>query len=306
MTINQKNIKLLWGRSGNRCAICRIILTQDKTAASASFTLGEQAHIIGEKDDAARGRSILTEKERNSYHNLILLCPNHHTEIDSNEAEWPVEKLHQIKLEHELWVTETLSETINHFKIAKDTATSSIIDAAVTLCRLDEWRNWTSFALAADPQWPKELPDEIWKFWQKVVAAIWPEEFDELKRASQTLSILLHRAAQKFREHSERHGEILYPHKFYKSLGWNENYDRDGKIYDNWIDDCHNLIREATKAANWFADSVRKEINPMFFAEKGKFLIEHGPFVDLSFHTELLEYSEDEKSNLPNSLQNSA
>ncbi len=98
----------------------------------------------------------------------------------------------------------------------------------------------------------------------------------------------------------------MYPHKFYKSLGWNENYDRDGKIYDNWIDDCHNLIREATKAANWFADSVRKEINPMFFAEKGKFLIEHGPFVDLSFHTELLEYSEDEKSNLPNSLQNSA
>lgn len=302
MGINQKDIKLLWGRSGNRCAICKMILTQDKTAESASFTLGEQAHIVGEKENSARGMSMLTEEHRNSYHNLILLCPNHHAEIDKNEEDWPTERLYQIKSTHELWVTESLSETVDHFRIAKKTALSSLVDAAVTLCRLDEWENWTSFALSPDPEWPSELPNDIWKFRQKVIAAIWPEEFDDLKRSSQTLSILLHRASDVFSKYSDRRGDRLYPYKFYKAHGWNKNYDRDLRRYEDWIENCHNSIKEATKAANWFADAVRKEINPMFFAEKGKFLIVHGPFKDLSFRAELLEYSENEKGNLPNSL----
>ena len=110
-TIQQKDIKLLWGRSGNRCAMCKVELTQDKNTDNASFTLGEQAHIVGEKEKASRGQSPLSEKQRNSYHNLILLCPNHHTEIDNNEQDWPLEKLHQLKSEHELWVSETLSAT---------------------------------------------------------------------------------------------------------------------------------------------------------------------------------------------------
>ncbi len=93
MAINQKDIKLLWGRSGNRCSICRVELTQDKAAVTSAFTLGEQAHIVGEKTNAARGTSSLTLDQRNGYHNLILLCPNHHTEIDKNEDDWPVEKL---------------------------------------------------------------------------------------------------------------------------------------------------------------------------------------------------------------------
>jgi HNH endonuclease len=102
MSIKQKDIKLLWGRAANRCAICRVELIQDKNAASSSYTIGEQAHIVGEKDEAARGKSIMPLEERNSYHNLILLCPNHHTEIDNNEEDWPIEKLHQIKSMHEL------------------------------------------------------------------------------------------------------------------------------------------------------------------------------------------------------------
>ncbi|MEA1975365.1 MAG: hypothetical protein U9N10_07360, partial [Bacillota bacterium] len=42
---------------------------------------------VGEKEDAARGKSQLSLDERNTYHNLILLCPTHHTEIDKNEED---------------------------------------------------------------------------------------------------------------------------------------------------------------------------------------------------------------------------
>ena len=73
MAVNQKDIKLLWGRAANRCSICKIELTQDSESVSSSFTLGEQAHIVGEKESAARGISKLSVDDRNSYHNLILL-----------------------------------------------------------------------------------------------------------------------------------------------------------------------------------------------------------------------------------------
>ncbi len=302
MGISQKDIKLLWGRSGNRCSICRQELTQNVTAKNSSFTLGEQAHIVGEKDSAARGKSSLSQKDRDSYHNLILLCPNDHSIIDKNEIDWPIEKLHQTKSEHELWVTETLSETVNHVKLAHDTIIASIVDQSVKLCSLDEWHSWTSFALSADPCWPKDLPNNIYKFRRKVVAAIWPPDFDELKRSTITFSVLIDRAANTFMENSERNGNKYFPFKFYKEINPNPNYNKDLIRYNDWIDRCVLSIYETTKAANWFADVVRKDVNPMFFAEEGKFIIEEGPFEDLSWRTRLLEFSDEEKMEYPDKL----
>ena len=54
MPIQQKDIKILWDRSGNRCAICRTELTQAASAVTASFTLNEQPHIVGDKPRSAR------------------------------------------------------------------------------------------------------------------------------------------------------------------------------------------------------------------------------------------------------------
>jgi hypothetical protein len=302
MSIGQKDIKLLWGRSGNRCAICKIELTQNALSSNNTFTLGEQAHIVGEKEDAARGKSQLDQKQRDSYHNLILLCPNDHTTIDRNESDWSIEKLHQIKSEHELWVTETLSETIDHVKLAQNTILAGIVDNAVTLCRLDDWQNWTSYALSSDPQWSKDSPKNIYKFRKKVIAAIWPKGFDEFRRATITLSILLHKAVETFMEHSDLRGDTYFPYKFYKRINPNPNYDKDWQRYDNWLDRCYSTMYEATKATNWFADVVRAYVNPMFFVEQGKFIIEQGPFMDLSWRTELLEFTEEEKSEYPEKI----
>lgn len=222
--------------------------------------------------------------------------------IDNNEEDWPVEKLYLVKSRHELWVAETLSETTNNFKEAEKIAVASIIDCAVSLCRLEDWQNWTSFALSPTPSWPEELPHEVFEFRQKVIAAIWPVRLDELKRSTETFSILLNLAAQTFVSNSIPDRGTLRPNKFYKSGGWNENYDADLARYNEWENECHRLLREATKAANWMAEIIRHEINPMFFAEKGKFLVMEGPFMDLSFRTSLLEFSDTEKEQLPASL----
>lgn len=302
MVISQKDIKLLWGRSGNRCAICKEELTQDKRANSATFTLGEQAHIVGENEVSPRGKSPLKQQERDSYHNLILLCPNDHTIIDKNKDDWPVEKLYQIKSVHELWVIETLSETVDHVKLAQSTVLASIVDNAVTLCQLDRWKNWTCSALSPDPIWSKELVDRIYSFRQKILAAIWPSDFPEFKNATITFSILIDNAIKKFMEHSELKDDKYFAYKFYKKMDPNPNYDKDVECYKKWQDECYTTIYEATKAANWFADVVRKYVNPMFFALEGKFLIEEGPFPDLSWHTRLLEFTEEEKKEYPDVL----
>ncbi|KTD48378.1 hypothetical protein Lrub_0729 [Legionella rubrilucens] len=302
MKIKEKDIKLLWSRTGNKCAKCRSNLTQDSNAVNLSYTLGEQAHIVGQKSNSPRGNSLLEETDRDSYHNLLILCPNCHSEIDRNIEDWPVEKLFLLKSKHELWVNETLSESDDKTKLANQLAVGSVIDAAVILCKLEEWRNWSSYALSPDPSWDREFPSNIYEFREKVIAAIWPENLDEIKRAAITFSILIHESIEVFLLHSRMQGERFIPIKFYKRDEWYEDFNTVLEKYNNWIHSCHFLIRETSKALNWFADTIRRDINPMFFIEKGKFLIVDGPCMDMKYHTSLLEYDDEEKLNLPNSL----
>ena len=62
--------------------------------------IGEMAHIIAKSVKGARGGEDLSGN-MNSYDNLILLCANHHSEVDQNPEVYTVKKLHNIKLEHE-------------------------------------------------------------------------------------------------------------------------------------------------------------------------------------------------------------
>lgn len=108
MTITEKVRKELWGKSGNKCAICHIDLFHD--GYMDSFNFGEECHIISESPKGPRHIDGL--EDYNSCDNLILLCRNHHKEIDdpANVGFYSVEKLKQIKENHERWVKQKLSE----------------------------------------------------------------------------------------------------------------------------------------------------------------------------------------------------
>lgn len=100
-------IKSLWSRSGGRCAICkRSIILQEKE--NNPSPIGEMAHIKGLNPESARYDPNMSDEERNSYENLIILCPTCHTKIDKNPDKFTVEKLKKIKIEHEKWVREQL------------------------------------------------------------------------------------------------------------------------------------------------------------------------------------------------------
>jgi len=160
MPMKDKDIKLLWGRSGNRCAICRKELSSDASYSSDTFPLGEQAHIIAKEAEGPRGGSILTPEERDSYPNLILLCPTHHRLIDKSEGDFPVEKLHIIKSSHELWIQSNLTGSIGAEVVATFSKfpTEQISQRLeIASKRLLVWHTWSDY-------FHLELQDSLRKF----------------------------------------------------------------------------------------------------------------------------------------------
>ena len=93
-SISNPEIKKLYGLSAGRCNICKTGVFDNHVH------VGEMAHIIAKSTKGPRGEESLS-CGRNSYDNLILLCANHHLEVDQNSEFYTVEKLHQIKAEHE-------------------------------------------------------------------------------------------------------------------------------------------------------------------------------------------------------------
>lgn len=312
MGISQKDIKLLWGRAASRCAFpkCKVTLTQGDGPSSPNITIGEQAHIVAKEPNGPRGQSLLTESERDSYANLILLCPTHHTLIDKAPDKHPIEKLHLIKSEHELWVQEKLSTAWDSKRQAEDAICTSILDAATTQCHLSSWKTWTSGPLMPIPSWHPDFPDDFLQFRQTVLCADFPDSLPEFKAAAQALSVLLHASARCFQQHCKTENfsdgsRRLVGVEFNKISEWDpEKYHKLRVEFDNWVEECHGLVIESTKAANWFRDVVRRDINPLFFAAEGKFMATYPFSADLGLSTTYLkaEYLEEEKSSLPQSL----
>jgi len=306
MPISERDIKLLWGRAAERCSFpeCGLRLTQDKNLASDSFPLGEQAHIIGEAETAPRGESNLTDAERNSYFNLILLCPNHHTIVDKDPEDYTIEKLHLFKDQHEYWIQHTLSEAKDSSKTAQNVIYADLIDAMVEACQLDSWDKWAYRAASTTMNWDEGAHERLFKFYNKILGAIWPKTLPELECALKKLTYEIYEAIQTFVEHckpSEAKDGILVEERFYKSRGLiedNDEYQQLFKEYEAWQKKCQDHVIEATKAANWLADIVRRDINPLFFATEGKFFIIMGPYDGLEFRSYFFEYTEKEKKEI--------
>ncbi len=114
MAITEKAIKILWSNAAGRCSFsnCGMRLTVDQAGISAPYTLGEMAHIKGKKEGSNRYDKNQPNEERDSYENLILLCPTHHTLIDKaeNETRYPTELLLEMKRTHEDNISKRLEE----------------------------------------------------------------------------------------------------------------------------------------------------------------------------------------------------
>lgn len=105
--ISQNTIKRLYGLSGNVCANpkCRNpLVTEDNQ-------IGEIAHICAASPDGPRYDRNMTDDERRSIDNLILLCETCNKLVDSNEKDYPVSLLKEWKNNHEGFVSSDIYNT---------------------------------------------------------------------------------------------------------------------------------------------------------------------------------------------------
>ena len=99
MSITNVTIKKLFGLSKNQCAFPKC--TQSVIDYKAGIVIGEICHIKAKNLEGSRYDSAQSSNERDSYQNLILLCPTHHTIVDNDIGSYTVERLLEIKSDHE-------------------------------------------------------------------------------------------------------------------------------------------------------------------------------------------------------------
>lgn len=95
--ISSQTISMLFGNAAGRCSVCKTPL------AEKDVRIGEMAHIIAKRSAGPRGE-VPFEGDINGYDNLILLCPNHHSQVDKYPDDFSPDTLRKIKREHENYV----------------------------------------------------------------------------------------------------------------------------------------------------------------------------------------------------------
>jgi hypothetical protein len=134
MPIPEPEQRRLFARSGDRCAFpgCPRRLTADGSPPDRLVVLGEMAHIVAESPGGPRGDSPLTPQERNRAENLILLCNNHHQLVDSQPKTYTVERLLEMKADHERWVERRLAAgTADEADLARPPRVEEVVHGAL-------------------------------------------------------------------------------------------------------------------------------------------------------------------------------
>ncbi|WP_237326334.1 NACHT domain-containing protein [Streptomyces sp. CBMAI 2042] len=175
-TIKDVDRKLLWAKSGNKCAFtgCHQELTVDMSESPERrklVVIGEEAHIVAKEDDGPRGDPSTPSTERNSYENLLLLCPTHHTLIDKEKgANFSVEKLLEMKYTHE----EAVAEQRNSDSDANLYARKDALLSGLSASRARLVSRW--IAVGVDPEKAEELADDNQVGRSKSFADFYPEK----------------------------------------------------------------------------------------------------------------------------------
>ena len=301
MSITLRDHKMLWGRAGGRCAICRIPLANISQIGLASV-IGEEAHIVARQENGPRGESPLTADQRDSYSNLILLCPTHHAAIDdipNGPQEYTVERLQQTKAEHEAWAMS--QDSFNADTQLADEQWAALIDALDKRMSWDTWTADISLLFSHDQILPEAVYQRLIETRRWILGRVWPSGRTYLRATIETMRLVLADLLDIFDQHVvdyrefEDVGRTLHTETFYKLRYWDEK--RTNALlteYEYHTALVEDLAFELTRYGNLIAEIVRDEIDPAYRFEKGALLIRYGLDILWSDTTYRPEFSEQE------------
>jgi hypothetical protein len=110
MPITDKNRKILWARSGSRCAFCRAPFVFEGTGKDPESVVAAECHIVSSAPTGPRHDPAFPAGAFDALDNLILLCATHHKMIDDQYEAYSAPVVRSIKQDHEKWVQTKLRD----------------------------------------------------------------------------------------------------------------------------------------------------------------------------------------------------
>lgn len=171
-----RDLRILYQRSGNRCAFpgCFKELVYSGNGHDSHVVLSEVAHIVGQSLDGPRGAYPLDLHERDCYDNLILLCEEHHHIVDTQVKTYTVERLRQIKADHEALIASATGIAVTSrtgIDSGQQLVTETVYSTLLPVLRMPRYVYGVTCAfddsqekLAAKEIMPPQDPKEMWPF----------------------------------------------------------------------------------------------------------------------------------------------
>lgn len=278
---------------------CRMDLYEDETETDDPTLVGENCHIVAEADGGPRSDPAVPIDRRNTYSNLILLCRNHHKVVDAQEVEYSVEKLRQMKAQHEAWVREQLG--LDSAKQRDDELYASFVDKWAQLAHVDNWLAWSSHVLShGQPRLGKEVDHDLFELREWLLSRVWPGRYPDLERAFHNFRLVLQDFQETFREHADERRTDLLTRRFYKIDRWDEPlYRRLLNQFEFHVALVQDLMLELTRSGNHLCDEVRQHLMPGYRMHEGRLVVQSGPNERLAFVEAVVQYTPEQLKAVP-------
>lgn len=107
--LNEKQKLILMGLCGGKCEFrgCNASVIEDMLTGDKS-NFSNYAHIIGSSQNGPRGDKNLSNILSDDENNIMVLCRNHHKDIDDFPEKYPVDLLKEMKREHEGFIKDLM------------------------------------------------------------------------------------------------------------------------------------------------------------------------------------------------------
>lgn len=283
MTIKLATHKRLWANSGGLCAFpgCEQPLFIPLESSEQEIAVGRECHIVARSDEGPRGpnslqagqleRWRLLVTERDGYSNLILMCGLRHDLIDADVDAYPVERLVEIKREHERGISERMSAGDLRAE-AIEVRYASIVDEWARRIDIDNWTGRMS-KLAADGAIREEVFDELEPVRAWLLSRVWPRTLPDLEEAFVNFRLISEDLEGVVSWFSTTRNGLVLVDRVYQEVNGPQASAKNLAFLESrseyFQDLAADLAVELTRAVNLICDRVRQHLWPNYRLDEG-------------------------------------